>query len=121
MGNAINCKFQFFWHLKDLMNKYVIREKCEYEFTIMKTREGCEADILVRPINEQPDLWLFESNDEDIRSLQKITIGSKKSKYDDKYVDNLVDSFSYWYKRGIYNITCETGNTPQKRKCTIRV
>jgi hypothetical protein len=36
----------------------LIRENCKNKFTIIKTRECCEADILVRPINENFDVWL---------------------------------------------------------------
>jgi hypothetical protein len=36
----------------------LIREKCKDKFIIKKMREGCKSDILVKPIDEQKDLWL---------------------------------------------------------------
>jgi len=75
--------------------------------------------LLLLICSKDATFWLFDSNNEDIRSLQRITIGIKKSKYDNKYVDNLVDSFNYWYKKNVYNITFETGNTPQSKTARL--
>ena len=36
----------------------LIKELCKGIFDIEKTREGCEADILIRPTNEKIDKWL---------------------------------------------------------------
>ena len=141
----------------------LIKEISEDIFTIIKTREGCEADILVRPIDVDNDIWLpiqlkitdkkcerygsvrysfnlhrnyndmllllvcvqdnkfwmFESNDDNVKSLQKISIGINRSVYDYACVDNLVDMFNYWYNKNIYNITFEKGNTPQSKNAQL--
>lgn len=36
----------------------LLKEKCEDKYIIIKTREACAADVLVKPINEKNDLWL---------------------------------------------------------------
>lgn len=36
----------------------LIRDICKTQFEIVKTHEGCEADILVRPVGSAEDLWL---------------------------------------------------------------
>lgn len=141
----------------------LIKKKCINQFIIIKTRECCEADILVKPINEERDLWLpiqlkvtskqcirpgikryifrihrqytnmllllvsnedekfwlFESNCEKIKSLNKISIGDKTTRYDTEFVNNIIDNFNYWYNKNIYNITFENGNTPQSKTAQL--
>jgi len=141
----------------------LIQEKCKNNFVIMKTRECCEADILVKPINEEKNIWLpiqlkvtskklngfdtsvyqfmigkqyndmllllvciedakfwlFESNDKNINSLQRITITDTKSKYDKANVNDLNEIFNYWYDKNLYNVTFGIGNTPQSEKALL--
>jgi len=140
----------------------LIREICKDTYIVMKTGECCEADILVKPINndtnmylpiqlkvtskkkesgsgsynfnikkkynnmlllfvciEDNKLWLFESNDEKLTALPKISIGAIKSKYDYAVVDTLIDNFNYWYDKKVYNITLEKGNIPQSKNAKL--
>ena len=141
----------------------LIRKICENKFIIIKTREACEADILVKPIDNDEDIWLpiqlkvtskknkrnnmdhyafnigaknykdmllllvciedskfwlFESDDINIQSLQKITI-CNKSKYDYAYVENLNEKLTYWYDKNVYNIPFEKGNMPQNKNAQL--
>jgi hypothetical protein len=137
----------------------LIKEKCKDKFIVIKTREACEADILVKPIDEKEDIWLpiqlkvtskkyvktgsnqysfnirkqykdmlllliciedkkfwlFESNDKNIMSTSKITIGNNKSRHNNAIINDLNLKFIYWYEKNIYNVTFEVGNTPQNK------
>jgi hypothetical protein len=79
------------------------------------TRKYSNMLILLIHINDKK-FWLFEPNE---IGIGKMTIGKNRSKYDGFEIKNICDSFDYWYKKQIYNIAFEKGNTPQSERAKL--
>jgi len=105
--------------LKISSKKYIKHCINLYSFTTGGKDKQYHNMLLLLVCLEDSKFWIFDSNSVHVKLLNKITIGNKKSKYDDMRIDDLNDTFNYWYNKNLYNITFETGNTPHNKTAQL--